>query len=94
MNFVDFTMTYQTIKFHSFLMKIKKVVIDLIICFVVVFLVDGSTAGLCNLEISVNGGHVTSHVRELGDQCFLASFVPHQAPVHTIEVFNSLFIKC
>lgn len=49
-------------------------------------LVDGSTAGSGNLEILVNGGHVTSYVRELGDQCFLASFVPHQATVHTIEV--------
>ena len=51
-------------------------------------LVDGSTAGSGNLEILVNGGHVTSYVRELGDQCFLASFVPHQATVHTIEVFS------
>lgn len=50
------------------------------------YLVDGSTAGSGNLEILVNGGHVTSYVRELGDQCFLASFVPHQATVHTIEV--------
>lgn len=50
------------------------------------FIVDGSTAGSGNLEILVNGGHVTSYVRELGDQCFLASFVPHQATVHTIEV--------
>ena len=53
------------------------------------FAVDGSTAGSGNLEILVNGGHVTSYVRELGDQCFLASFVPHQATVHTIDMkFN------
>ena len=51
-------------------------------------IVDGSTAGSGNLEILVNGGHVTSYVRELGDQCFLASFVPHQATVHTIEVIT------
>jgi len=51
-------------------------------------IVDGSTAGSGNLEILVNGGHVTSYVRELGDQCFLASFVPHQATVHTIEVIK------
>ena len=51
--------------------------------------VDGSTAGSGNLEILVNGGHVTSYVRELGNQCFLASFVPHQATVHTIDMrFN------
>ena len=56
-------------------------------------LVDGSTAGSGNLEILVNGGHVTSYVRELGDQCFLASFVPHQATVHTIEVHLKKPIK-
>jgi len=51
--------------------------------------VDGSTAGSGNLEILVNGGHVTSYVRELGDQCFLASFVPHQATIHTVDMkFN------
>ncbi|XP_059352458.1 filamin-B-like isoform X4 [Daphnia carinata] len=58
------------------------------------FEIDGSTAGSGNLEILVNGGHVTSYVRELGDQCFLASFVPHQATVHTIEMkFNGETVR-
>lgn len=57
-------------------------------------LVDGSTAGSGNLEILVNGGHVTSYVRELGDQCFMASFVPHQAVVHTIDMkFNGETVR-
>ena len=57
-------------------------------------LVDGSTAGSGNLEILVNGGHVTSYVRELGDQCFMASFVPHQAVVHSIDMkFNGETVK-
>ena len=51
--------------------------------------VDGSSAGSGNLEILVNGGHVTSHVRDLGGQRFVASFVPHSAIQHTIEMtFN------
>ncbi|XP_046654649.1 filamin-C-like isoform X2 [Daphnia pulicaria] len=58
------------------------------------FEIDGSTAGSGNLEILVNGGHVTSYVRELGDQCFLASFVPHQSTVHTIEMkFNGETVR-
>ena len=58
------------------------------------FLVDGSTAGSGNLEILVNGGHVTSYVRELGDQCFLASFVPHQATTHTVDMkFNGETVR-
>lgn len=57
-------------------------------------LVDGSTAGSGNLEILVNGGHVTSYVRELGDQCFLASFVPHQATIHTVDMkFNGETVR-
>ncbi|XP_072156699.1 filamin-B isoform X2 [Bemisia tabaci] len=52
--------------------------------------VDGSGAGSGNLEILVNGGHVTSFVRNLGSQKFLASFVPHEAVVHHIEMkFNN-----
>lgn len=52
-------------------------------------LVDGSTAGSGNLEILVNGGHVTSYVRNLGQQRFLASFVPHSAIRHMVEMrFN------
>lgn len=51
--------------------------------------VDGSTAGSGNLEILVNGGHVTSYVRNLGQQRFLASFVPHSAIRHVVEMrFN------
>lgn len=56
---------------------------------VTILLVDGSGAGSGNLEILVNGGHVTSFVRNLGDQRFLASFVPHEALVHIIDIkFN------
>jgi hypothetical protein len=41
------------------------------------------------LEILVNGGHVTSFVRNLGNQRFLASFVPHEALSHLVEMkFN------
>ena len=51
--------------------------------------VDGSSAGSGNLEILVNGGHVTSHVRNLGEQRFVASFVPHSPILHTIDMtFN------
>lgn len=51
--------------------------------------VDGSGAGSGNLEILVNGGHVTSFVRNLGSQRFLASFVPHEALSHLVEMkFN------
>lgn len=52
--------------------------------------VDGSGAGSGNLEILVNGGHVTSFVRNLGNQKFLASFVPHKALVHLVDMkFNN-----
>lgn len=51
--------------------------------------VDGSGAGSGNLEILVNGGHVTSFVRNLGNQRFLASFVPHEGLSHLVEMkFN------
>lgn len=66
--------------------------------------VDGSKAGSGNLEILVNGGHVTSFVRTLGSQRFLASFVPHEALTHLVEMtFNGevvpgekglLFFRC
>ncbi|XP_049948482.1 filamin-A [Schistocerca serialis cubense] len=53
------------------------------------FEIDGSGAGSGNLEILVNGGHVTSFVRNLGNQRFLASFVPHEALCHMVEMkFN------
>ncbi|XP_043521085.1 filamin-A isoform X2 [Frieseomelitta varia] len=53
------------------------------------FEIDGCNAGSGNLEILVNGGHVTSFVRALGSQRFLASFVPHEAVVHLVEMtFN------
>ena len=52
-------------------------------------IVDGCNAGSGNLEILVNGGHVTSFVRALSSQRFLASFVPHEAVVHLVEMtFN------
>lgn len=52
-------------------------------------LVDGSRAGSGNLEILVNGGHVTSFVKALGSHRFLASFVPHEAVTHLVEMtFN------
>lgn len=51
--------------------------------------VDGSGAGSGNLEILVNGGHVTSSVRTLGNQRFRASFVPHELLTHVVEMkFN------
>lgn len=38
----------------------------------------------------MNGGHVTSFVRNLGNQKFLASFVPHKALVHLVDMkFNN-----
>ncbi|KAI5715644.1 hypothetical protein M8J77_019933 [Diaphorina citri] len=53
------------------------------------FEIDGSEAGSGNLEILVNGGHVTSFVRNLGNQRFLASFVPHESRIHLIDMkFN------
>ncbi|XP_014219845.1 filamin-A isoform X2 [Copidosoma floridanum] len=53
------------------------------------FEIDGTRAGSGNLEILVNGGHVTSFVRTLGSQKFLASFVPHEAVTHLVEMtFN------
>jgi len=56
-------------------------------------LVDGSKAGSGNLEILVNGGHVTSFVRALGSQRFLASFVPYKAVTHLVEMtFNGEII--
>ncbi|KAK3922888.1 Filamin-B [Frankliniella fusca] len=53
------------------------------------FEIDGSGAGSGNLEILVNGGHVTSSVRTLGNQRFRASFVPHELLTHVVEMkFN------
>ncbi|GIZ01212.1 filamin-A [Caerostris extrusa] len=53
------------------------------------FEINGAEAGSGNLEILVNGGHVTSNVKSLGNHCFLASFIPHTATTHTIEMkFN------
>lgn len=58
----------------------------LIIYFVTV---DGSRAGSGNLEILVNGGRVTSSVRALGSQKFIASFTSHEAGMHTVQItFN------
>jgi len=45
------------------------------------------------LEILVNGGHVTSFVKALGSQRFLASFVPYKAVTHLVEMtFNGEII--
>lgn len=53
------------------------------------FEIDGSQAGSGNLEILVNGGRVTSAVRALGNQRFIASFTPHESGVHTVQItFN------
>lgn len=53
------------------------------------FAVDGSRAGSGNLEILVNGGRVTSSVRALGSQRFVASFTPHETGRHTVQItFN------
>lgn len=52
-------------------------------------LVDGSRAGSGNLEILVNGGRVTSSVRALGGQKFIASFTPHESGTHVVQItFN------
>lgn len=51
--------------------------------------VDGSQAGSGNLEILVNGGRVTSSVRALGSQRFIASFTPHETGTHIVQItFN------
>lgn len=53
------------------------------------FEIDGSRAGSGNLEILVNGGRVTSSVRSLGGQRFIASFTPHESGIHTVQItFN------
>lgn len=53
------------------------------------YAVDGSQAGSGNLEILVNGGRVTSSVRALGMQKFVASFTPHESGTHTVQItFN------
>uniref|UniRef100_A0A182Y304 Calponin-homology (CH) domain-containing protein n=1 Tax=Anopheles stephensi TaxID=30069 RepID=A0A182Y304_ANOST len=53
------------------------------------FEIDGSQAGSGNLEILVNGGRVTSAVRALGNQRFIASFTPHESGTHTVQItFN------
>lgn len=52
-------------------------------------IVDGSRAGSGNLEILVNGGRVTSSVRALGTQRFVASFTPHEIGRHSVQItFN------
>lgn len=54
-----------------------------------IFSVDGSRAGSGNLEILVNGGRVTSSVRALGGQKFIASFTPHESGTHVVQItFN------
>ncbi|XP_037956587.1 filamin-C isoform X2 [Teleopsis dalmanni] len=53
------------------------------------FEIDGSKAGSGNLEILVNGGRVTSSVRSLGGQRFIASFTPHEPGTHSVQItFN------
>lgn len=37
----------------------------------------------------MNGGRVTSSVRALGAQRFIASFTPHEPGIHTVQItFN------
>lgn len=37
----------------------------------------------------MNGGRVTSSVRALGSQRFVASFTPHESGTHTVQIsFN------
>lgn len=61
----------------------------LIFVSLLLYSVDGSQAGSGNLEILVNGGRVTSAVRALGNQRFVASFTPHESGVHTVQItFN------
>lgn len=58
------------------------------------FEIDGSKAGSGNLEILVNGGRVTSSVRSLGGQRFIASFTPHEPGTHTVQItFNGKTIQ-
>lgn len=38
----------------------------------------------------MNGGRVTSSVRALGGQRFVASFTPHETGIHTVQItFNN-----
>ena len=72
-----------------FINYIKLIIIIFAIIFLINFSVDGRGAGSGNLEILVNGGHVTSHVEEAGAQRFIASFVPHEPMSHRVEMsFN------
>lgn len=69
------------LKYSRFQLIKKKIVFPLA--------VDGSRAGSGNLEILVNGGRVTSSVRALGSQRFIASFTSHEAGMHTVQItFN------
>lgn len=75
--------TYQTVLSDDLLnLKVCKTFISLQWSSVnnkyLIILVDGSQAGSGNLEILVNGGRVTSSVRALGAQRFVASFTPHE----------------
>ncbi|XP_037903805.1 filamin-B isoform X3 [Hermetia illucens] len=58
------------------------------------FEIDGSRAGSGNLEILVNGGRVTSSVRSLGGQRFIASFTSHEPGTHTVQItFNGEVVE-
>lgn len=64
--------------------------VNRLITYKIMFSVDGSRAGSGNLEILVNGGRVTSSVRALGGQRFVASFTPHETGIHTVQItFNN-----
>ena len=54
------------------------------------FAVDGRGAGFGNLEMSVNGGRVTSHVSARDSrERFSASFIPHEPGRHRVDLkFN------
>lgn len=50
---------------------------------------DTSQAGLGSLDVSVNSGQITSSVKSVSNGLYVASFVPHKAIPHTIDVlFN------
>lgn len=53
------------------------------------FEIDTTQAGSGSLEVSVNGGQVTSTMKNISNQVYVTSFVPHKPVPHTIDVlFN------
>uniref|UniRef100_A0A0N5AN33 Filamin-A n=1 Tax=Syphacia muris TaxID=451379 RepID=A0A0N5AN33_9BILA len=57
---------------------------------IVHFIVDASDAGVGNLEVAINDGHVPSMAQSLGQHRYDISFVPREEIDHTISVrFNN-----